>query len=197
MVKNIILDMGNVLLDYNPQVILEKVLDNEEERELIYRELFLGEEWVQGDLGFITNKQRYDGVSKRVPEALHAKLRACVDGWDICMVLLDGAKEFCEYIKNSGYGIYILSNASTDFYKYFPKHFDLDFFDGIVISSEVHIVKPDAGIYKHLLEKYGLRAEDCLFIDDRKNNVEGALACGMEAYLFQNDFERVIEKYRL
>lgn len=197
MVKNIILDMGNVLLDYNPHIILEKILDNKEERELIYQELFLGDEWVQGDLGFITNEQRYEGVSKRVPESLHAKLKACVDGWNICMVPLKGAKEFCEYVKSRDYGIYVLSNASTDFCEYFPKHFDLDFFDGIVISSEVHIVKPDTGIYRYLLEKYGLRAEDCLFIDDRRNNVEGALACGMQTYLFQNDFERIVEKYRL
>ena len=197
MIKNIILDMGNVLLDYNPHVILEKVLDNEEERQLIYQELFLGDEWVQGDLGYITNEQRYEGVRKRVPEYLHDKLKACVDGWNICMIPLDGAKEFCEYCKNRGYGIYVLSNASSDFYNYFFKHFEPDFFDGIVISSDVHIVKPDVAIYQYLLGTYGLLPEECLFIDDRANNVEGALACGMHAYQFQDDFEKIKQNYHL
>lgn len=195
--KNIILDMGNVLLDYDPEVILDQVFDDKEEKDLIRRELFEGDEWIQGDLGYIANEQRYEGVSRRVPESLHEKLKACVEGWSICMVPLEGAKEFCEYVKGCGYGIYVLSNASTDFYNYFPKYFDLDFFDGIVISSEVHIVKPDVGIYQHLLEKYDLEAGECLFIDDRENNVEGARACGMQAYMFQGDFEEIKAEYRL
>ncbi len=195
--KNIILDMGNVLLDYDPQVILDQIFDKEEDKALIRRELFEGEEWIQGDLGYITNEQRYEGVSKRVPEYLHGKLKACVDGWDICMIPLKGAREFCNYIKKRGYGIYVLSNAGLEFYQYFSKYYDLDFFDGIVISSEVHIVKPDIRIYQYLLEKYSLKAEDCLFIDDQENNVEGALACGMQAYMFRGGFEEILTKYKL
>lgn len=195
--KNIILDMGNVLLDYNPGVILDQVFDKEEDKALIRKELFEGEEWIQGDLGYITNEQRYEGVSKRVPEYLHKKLKACVDGWDICMIPLKGAREFCNYIKMRGYGIYVLSNAGLEFYQYFSKYYDPDFFDGIVISSEVHIVKPDIRIYQYLLEKYSLKAEDCLFIDDRENNVEGALACGMQAHMFRGDFEEIKTQYKL
>lgn len=195
--KNIILDMGNVLLDYDPEVILDQVFDREEDKALIRRELFEGEEWVQGDLGYITNEQRYDGVSKRVPEYLHEKLKVCVNEWDICMIPLEGAREFCEYIREHGYGIYVLSNASSEFYQYFFRYYEPDFFDGIVISSEVHIVKPDIRIYEYLLQKYGLEAKECLFIDDRENNVEGALACGMQAHRFRDDFEEIKVKYRL
>lgn len=194
MLKNVILDMGNVLLDYNPGVALDHFFRTEEDKALIRRELFDGPEWVQGDLGYITNEQRYDGVSKRVPERLHAGLRACVDGWDMCMVPLDGALDFCQFVKESGYGIYVLSNASAEFHQYFSKYFDPAFFDGIVISAEVHIVKPDEGIYLYLLEQYGLRAEECLFIDDRLNNVEGARTCGMQAYQFKDDFGE-LKKY--
>lgn len=194
MLKNVILDMGNVLLDYNPEAALDRFFETEDDKALIKRELFDGPEWVQGDLGYITNEQRYDGVSKRVPERLHEKLRACVDGWDFCMVPLDGAIEFCHFVKDNGYGIYVLSNAAMEFHQYFPKYFDPAFFDGIVISAEVHIVKPDKRIYQYLLEKYGLLAEECLFIDDRPNNVEGALKCGMQVHQFKNDFEE-IKKY--
>lgn len=191
MLKHVILDMGNVLLDYNPGVVLDHFFETEEDRALIRRELFEGPEWVQGDLGYITNEQRYDGVSRRVPPRLHKRLRACVEGWDFCMVPLDGAVEFCRFVKDSGYGVYILSNAGPEFYEYFSKYFDPDFFDGIVISSEVHIVKPDERIYRHLLRKYGLAEEECLFVDDRPDNVQGALACGLQAYRFQNDFKEL------
>ncbi|MCI9420300.1 MAG: HAD family phosphatase [Eubacterium sp.] len=189
MLKHVILDMGNVLLDYNPRAALDRFFKTEEDKALIQRELFDGPEWIQGDLGYITNKQRYDGVSKRVPARLHERLRACVDGWDFCMIPLEDAIPFCHFVKEQGYGIYVLSNAGLEFYQYFTKYFDPAFFDGIVISSEVHVVKPDVRIYQTLLDKYALKADECLFIDDRKNNVEGARACGMQAHHFQNDFK--------
>lgn len=197
MIRNIILDMGNVLLDYNPEVILEKTLDNEEDRQIIRRELFGGPEWAQGDLGIIKNSERFDGVSKRVPSRLHPALRECVENWDICMVPVKGAVNFCREIKTRGYGMYVLSNACNIFYEYFSKYFPLEWFDGIVVSSDEHIVKPDAGIYRILLERYGLNADECLFIDDRADNVRGAVESGMNAYVFNNDFETVKSRYGL
>lgn len=190
-IKNIILDMGNVLLDYNPRIILDKVFSSEEDKELIYRELFLGEEWKKGDLGEIKNGQRYNSVSKRVPQRLHSGLKECVEHWDICMLPVNGAKEFCMRAKEKGYKIYILSNACSKFYEYFPKQFDMSFFDGIIVSSDVHIVKPDIRIYKYLLDKYSLKAEECLFIDDRQDNVEGARLSGMYAILFENNYGQI------
>lgn len=189
--------MGNVLLDYNPEVILEKTLDNEEDRHIIRKELFGGPEWVHGDLGIIKNSERFVGVSQRVPSRLHSALRECVENWDICMVPVEGAVNFCREIKTRGYGMYVLSNACSLFYEYFPKYFPLEWFDGIVVSSDEHIVKPDAGIYRILLERYGLNADECLFIDDRADNVRAAVESGMNAYVFNNDFETVKSRYGL
>lgn len=191
MIKNIILDMGNVLMDYNPRVILDKVCDTPEEKELLYKELFQGPEWLQGDRGEISNSRRFDGVSKRVPESLHEKLKECVEHWDICMKPLAGAKEFCESVKSKGYRIFVLSNACSKFYEYFPKYFPLEEFDGVVVSSDVHMIKPDIGIYQYLLEKYELQPKECLFIDDREENVAGARAAGMEALVFQNNYTEI------
>ncbi len=175
MIKNIILDMGNVLLDYDPDKELNLYFHTEEDKALINKELFHGPEWVQGDLGEITNSQRYNGVVKRVPERLHESLKQIIENWQECMEPLPGALEFCNDIKKYGYGIYILSNACNLFYEYFPQKFlPLDFFDGIVISSDVHIIKPEVGIYQYLMSTYHLNAEECLFIDDRADNVVSA-----------------------
>ena len=184
MIKNIILDMGNVLLDYNPDVCLKLFVDAEEDRQLIKRELFEGPEWIQGDLGYITDEERFDGVSLRVPERLHKELRQCVDGWDVCMIPVFGARAFCEYAREKGYGLYVLSNASNSFYRYFPRFAPLDYFDGIVVSCDIHIIKPDIQIYQHLLGKYNLMPEECFFIDDRSENVEGAREQGCPAQYF-------------
>lgn len=191
MIKNIIFDMGNVLLDYNPDAAMQMLGINEKAKPVIMKELFGGNEWVQLDLGNISVDEAFENIKQRIPEEYHTDLRKCIDGWDVCMVPVEGAKDFCEFVKSNGFGVYILSNAHKSFYSYFPRYFDLDFFDGVVVSADVHTVKPDIKIYKHLLEKYSLKAEECLFIDDRADNVDGALKAGMKAVQFKNDFEEI------
>lgn len=191
MIKNIIFDMGNVLLDYDPEVCLRHFIEKEEDRAWIRRELFQGPEWIEGDLGHLTDAERFDGVSLRVPERLHRELRQCVDEWHMCMQPVPGAKEFCGYVKEKGCRVYVLSNASNSFYKYFPRFAPLDYFDGIVVSCDIHIIKPDIRIYQHLLDKYHLLPEECFFIDDVAANVEGAGKAGIHGAVFQGDFEDI------
>ena len=59
------------------------------------------------------------------------------------------------------------------------------------------MIKPDAGIYRYLTDKYNLESEECLFIDDRKENVDTALQLGWQAEIFEGDFEKIKEKYQL
>ncbi|MCI9380947.1 MAG: HAD family phosphatase [Dorea sp.] len=191
--KNVIFDMGNVLLTYDPEVCLNHIVEKEEDRALIRRELFEGPEWVQGDLGELTDEERFNGVSKRVPERLHEELRRCTVEWDMCMHPVKQAREFCDYLKKSGFGIYVLSNASSSFYRYFPRFAPFDYFDGIVVSCDVHIIKPDIRIYQHLLKKYNLRADECFFIDDLEANIEGARNAGIDGAVFEGDFWRLID----
>lgn len=194
MIKNIIFDMGNVLLRYDPEVCLNRFVKREEDRALIRRELFEGPEWVQGDLGHITDEQRFDGVSRRVPQKLHTELRQCVEQWHMCMEPVHGAKEFCAYAKEQGYRLYVLSNASSSFYQYFPRFAPFEYFDGLVVSCDIHIVKPDIRIYRYLLETYGLAPEECFFIDDMAANVEGAQKAGISGAVFGGDFEEIRKK---
>ena len=191
MIKNIVLDMGNVLLDYNPGFVLNEFCSSDEEKEIINKELFNGPEWSLGDKGEIKDKDRFGLVKVRVPERYHEALRKCADNWDICMNPLDGAREFCEWVRDNGYGIYVLSNASDLFYKYFPKFLPLDFFDGVFVSSDYLMLKPDIRIYKAFLEKYGLEGSECLFIDDREDNVKGAMNAGMNTFRFMGDYDAI------
>jgi putative hydrolase of the HAD superfamily len=109
---------------------------------------------------------------------------------------LPGAREFCEYVKESGYGIYVLSNASDLFYSYFPKFLPLDFFNGVFVSSDYLMLKPDVKIYETFLEKYGLRADECLFADDRECNCEGARKAGLQAFCFKGSYQAVIDRLK-
>lgn len=197
MIKNIILDMGNVLLSFNPEIPLNAFVKTEADRAIIRRELFEGPEWILGDYGTITNEQRYEPVSKRVPERLHPELKKCVEEWDICMKPIPGAREFCEYAKSAGYRIYVLSNACNGFYHYFPRFKEISYFDGVMVSSDVHMIKPEPQIYEHFLKTYDLTGEECLFIDDRPENVKGAQNAGLCGFVFTGNFAEIKSAFHL
>ena len=88
-------------------------------------------------------------------------------------------------LKAKGYGIYLCSNASvrllTCYKKVLPS---IDCFDGILFSAEVLCMKPQKEMYGHFFDRFGLKPEECYFIDDLQNNIEGAKACGMDGYCF-------------
>ena len=75
MIKNIIFDMGNVLLDYNPDAAMQMLGINEKAKPVIMKELFGGNEWVQLDLGNISVDKSYESIKQRIPEEYHTDLR--------------------------------------------------------------------------------------------------------------------------
>ncbi|MBR5598040.1 MAG: HAD family phosphatase [Lachnospiraceae bacterium] len=190
-IKNIIFDMGRVLLKFDPYVSLKTYCENKEDRELIYKELFESPEWIMGDEGKITNGQRYELVKERIPERLHRTLKLVVENWDMCMEPVEGALEFYAWAKRSGYHTFVLSNACNRFYRYFPKFYDLNSFEGVVVSSDIKMIKPNPEIYQYILKTYSLNSEECLFIDDVKANVEAAEKEGIHGFVFQNNFEKL------
>jgi len=196
-IKNIIFDMGNVLLQFNPYISLDYYCENEEDKKIIYQELFKGPEWIMGDEGKITNGQRYELVKARVPERLHQTLKLIVENWDMCMKEVPGAQDFHRLVREKGFHTYILSNACNRFYHFFPKYFDMKSFDGVVVSSDVKMIKPYPQIYEYILKKYELKPEECLFIDDVEANVEAAKAAGMKAFVFRNNYEEIMKELGL
>lgn len=197
MIKNVVFDMGNVLLRYDPELPLNAFCGSEAEKELIRRELFQGPEWVRGDLGLIREEDKFELVKKRVPKEHWEALKNCCEKWYHYQQPIDGALSFCQYLKGRGYRLFVVSNASDAFYRFFPKRVPVEYFEGIVVSADIHQVKPNREIYEYLLEKYHLAAEECLFLDDISENVEGARAVGMRAYRFQNDYDQVRELFQL
>lgn len=198
MIRNIVFDMGNVLLDFNPQVPLDLYCHSEEEKEVIRRNLFEAPEWLMADRGLIRDCERYDLIQSRVPEQYRPALKLCADNWSVCMHNpLPGALEFVRDCRRAGYHIYILSNASDLFFSYFNNFCPLDYFDGAVISCQEKLLKPEAEIYQRLFDRFGLRPEECFFIDDRRENVEAGQALGMDGHIFRNDYPVIRERLGL
>ena len=90
-----------------------------------------------------------------------------------------------------------MSNASDKFYEYFQRWKKLDYFTGYVVSCDIHMLKPNEEIYRYLLDKYKLKAEECLFIDDLEANIEGAKKVGIKGEVFKQNYDEIIKKYNL
>ncbi|MCR4840502.1 MAG: HAD family phosphatase [Lachnospiraceae bacterium] len=184
MIKNIIFDMGNVLIRFIPQVFLERYNLTVDDAKLLLKTVFLTEEWCWLDDGRLDEPEFYDIIKDRVPERLREVAKNLIMHWDDPIMDMPGMWELAGDLKKKGYGIYLLSNASRRQHEYWPRIKASEFFDGTLISADVKLVKPDRRIYETLYEKFGLKPEECFFIDDAPANIEGAKKTGMDGFLF-------------
>lgn len=196
MVKNIIFDIGNVLIKFDPLAYLVQEYEDFETVMILYREVFQSEEWALLDEGLLDEDEAVRRVSDRIPE--HGEIvEKLIKTWEY--FLIDDIKPsiyFLKLFKEKGYKLYALSNYPQRGFLYTEENYDFfKLFDGKVISYEVKKLKPDFGIYNSLLEKYSLRPEECIFIDDSYPNIEAARALGMNAVHFRqtSQFLEVLE----
>lgn len=187
MIKNIVFDMGNVIIRFDPELFMVRLGLAEEDRKLLKRELFVSLEWSRMDRGSLTDEEAAEIVCRRVPGRLHDAVRRLVGMWDRPILPVEGMYELVEELKGMGYGIYLLSNASFRQHDYWPRVPASKFFDGALISADVKLVKPQPEIYRLLCDKFSLVPEECVFIDDSTSNAEGAYFCGINALVFHGD----------
>ena len=187
MIRNILFDMGNVLIHFDRTAFLNRLTVSEEEKQLLMREVFLSVEWVQMDRGTLTELEAEVLMCRRLPEHLHEAVHSLVSLWDEPMLPIRGMAELVQELKEKGYGIYLLSNASLRQHEYWPKIPGWQYFDGKLISADEKVMKPHPDYYRLALERFGLKAEESFFIDDVPANIEGALYCGISGTVFHGD----------
>lgn len=194
MIKNIVFDMGRVLIDFRPKDIMERFGVPSEDRQLILNELFLSLEWVRMDRGVISDQEACENMCRNVPEHLHEYVRQIVFNWDKPLAPISGMAELVQELKDMGYNIYLLSNASRRQHEYWHRIPGSEYFDGTFISADHGLLKPHYDIYNKFFEEFSLTPHECLFIDDSPANIEGALCCGMQGIVFHNDIEDLRKK---
>lgn len=196
MIKNIVFDMGNVVIRFDPAAFIDRFGVSAEEREMLLREVFRSPEWVMMDRGTLTDEQCADILCPRLPEHLRDIARKLIAFWDRPILETEGICPLIEELKGLGYGIYLLSNASCRQPDYWQRVPASRFFDGTLISYSVKLVKPMPEIYEKFFETFSLKREECFFIDDSPANVEAALYVGMPATVFHNDTARLRRELR-
>ena len=197
MIQNIVFDMGQVLIRWNPRQFTSLLALSEEDAQLVERELFRSVEWVRLDRGTVTEEDAIRSVCRRLPEHLHDSVRQLVTGWwHWPLVPVDGMAELVGELKAMGFGIYLLSNASSRLHEYFHRIPGSEHFDGKVVSADFKLLKPQAQIYHTLYSQFRLNPEECVFIDDVPANIDGAMMTGMQGLVFYGDITRLRKELR-
>lgn len=196
MIKNVVFDFGGVLVDWNPRHLYDKYF-SDSEKSIWFLDNVCTYDWnIQMDGG----KPFAEGVAEMVEkfpeykeaiEIYHSRWVEMIGGE------VEGTADLIRRLKAAGYGVYGLTNWSNETYPFIRDTYPIfSEFDGIVVSGDEKLLKPDPAIYDCLLGRYGLKAEESIFIDDNVANVAGAMVVGMYAIQFQ-DAKQVEDQLRL
>ncbi len=191
MIKNIIFDMGGVLVHYNPKEIISHLCLPPEDESLLLREVFGSVEWVRLDRSTISEADAAAAMKANLPPRLHAAADRLLAWWELELRPMEGMPELLSELKAAGCKLYLLSNATTRQPAYFRHIPGNQLFDGKIVSGFYKLLKPQHEIFELLLEEFSLTAEECFFIDDNNGNVESALYAGLRGTVFDGDMARL------
>ncbi|MBE6049717.1 MAG: HAD family phosphatase [Clostridium sp.] len=187
MYKNIIFDLGNVLLTFDPEEYLNKIIDDKNKISIIYNAIFKSDEWPMLDRGTLTQEEAKRNIMSRYKD--YAKsIELAFDNWikSILTPIEDTVKILTE-LKEKGYKIYYLSNFHELAFDYVTSEFSFfKLFDGGIVSYKENLLKPEKEIYNRILDEYKLSAKESIFIDDMLPNIEGAKLAGLSTILFKS-----------
>lgn len=187
MIKNIIFDVGKVLVSYEPDWYMENILGfDQRTREAVNGAMFQNPLWEESDRGALSTEELIRGFVNQNPSYEKEILEAHKNVGK-CIELFPYVIEWMTDLKKRGYQLYILSNyAEYTFEQTKEKMAFLPFMAGTVFSYECKWIKPEKEIYEYICSKYQLKPEECVFLDDRQLNVESAQNAGWKGIVFEN-----------
>lgn len=193
--NNVIFDLGGVVIDWNPQRIIDNFKDPKL-TEYLFHKGFFEEHWTEFDRGMLTQEEI---VGKMAEFTGHPEenCRDFVEFIKKSLIDIPRTVDLIKELSGKGYKLYCLSNMSIEFYDYLKVRDVFDYFDGQIISGLEKMVKPDEAIYRLIIDRYNLVPEESLFIDDLKPNIEAANAVGLKTVHFHDREKGYVEISRI
>jgi putative hydrolase of the HAD superfamily len=191
-IKNIVFDLGNVIVKWAPLDILKAVFPNQS-AEQFYQDI--RPIWIQLNLGQITEKEAIILYHNQlnIPKEKAAEM---LNAFKTSQLPIPGMLELLSVLHEQGAPLYAITDNVKEIIEWHRTHSNfLHYFKDVVVSADIGILKPDQRIYRYLLDKYKLVASETVFIDDVLVNVKGAEAVGMQAFQF-TDVSSCIEKLK-
>lgn len=197
MVKNVIFDIGNVILNFDLNYILPKFTENSDEQDFIVDNIINSPEWLGYsliDTGYITKENAIAIVQDRTNHKNDNLIESFWNNYNNYSLVDNRVIELIKNLKLQGYRIYLLSNINEHTFINVEKSGLFDIVDGYVLSYKEHQVKPYVAIYETLLNRYELMASECLFIDDNEKNIKAAQELGfITRKVLSDNYESVLE----
>ena len=192
MIKNVVFDFGQVMVRFEPSYMVGRYVDDKDDAALLEEVVFDRLYWDKLDSGDISDDEVISACRQRLPERLWQVAERIYFDWIYNLPEIDGMRELVRYVKKTyGVRVLLLSNIST----YFAEHADeidvLREFEACVFSAVIGKVKPSADIFEYVCQKYGMLAEETVFVDDNPNNIKGAQSVGITGYLFDGDADKL------
>ena len=189
--KNLVFDMGNVLIEWNSEKILTAITGDTNLQDLLRKEVFETRLWVETDEGVKTREELIEIVASKLGDEYRNEITQLLRYWYKYVDVFTKVQDRIIELSKSDYNIYILSNTAYTFYDlvkegYLPA---ASIAKGIVLSCEEKVLKPNEKIYNILLERYNLDPHDTMFFDDLSENIWGAARCGINGFVVENESE--------
>ncbi len=189
MVRNVVFDLGNVLLDFNSDEIIADHVKDEKLHQQISENIFNSKEWILLDRGEITAKEATNRFIKRMPDK-EKLVREIMDNWKLYLTPIQANVEVLNNIAQKPINLYVLSNFHKEAFEEVYKKYDFfNHFDGMIISYREKTVKPEREIYEKLINRYNLKPDSTLFIDDSEKNIEAAKKLGFKTIHFNDNIK--------
>ncbi len=186
-IKNVVFDIGAVLLNWQPYQLLESVFPKQSKQ--LYKQIIGHPQWLQLDAGLQEEDKAIIDFANRTGKSI-ADIKLFMQALRNHLKPIDDSVKILEDVKKLGYKLYVLSNMP----KYLMNHYlsrdnFWHKFDGIVYSAQEHLLKPDKAIFKVLFDRYGINPDESVFIDDTKINIDSAKLLGMQGIVFKNPMQ--------
>ena len=185
--------MGGVLIDFNFQKTLKEYFP-EKHHEVLNREVFMNSIWQDLDGGFLRSDEAIEMILPKIPDETRQLISEMVNDFYPYMPPFPQMYDVIKRIKAAGYPVYLLSNATPRVFDYYLNIPSLTLMDGFFISALYKLRKPQREIYEAFCNKFSLKPEECFFIDDMPQNIEGARAFGMKGHVFKITDIEALEK---
>ena len=181
---DIILDMGNVLLEWNKDKILQSISDTKEEYLVLDKTIFQSGLWERLDLGTITREELVLKVVSMIGRVYQKKVEEVIWNWPSYIDIYREVFPVLSELKKKGHRIFVLSNTSKVFYDLLEEQLSplKELLDGFVLSCDIKAIKPDLAMFKEILDKYQLDPTNCVFLDDIEDNTNAAQKLGIKAH---------------
>lgn len=197
MIRNIIFDLGNVLLNFRPEEFLQRYISDEKYVKEFTLNVIRSSIWLNLDRGTISLKNAEKEFLKKFPGDSHCIIWFFKHWMEMLTPIKKNVK-ILNNLRNNGYKTYILSNYIIEAFNFVCKKYDfLSLFDGGIISGMVKMIKPEFEIYQKLIEKYNLIPEECVFIEDVPEFLLPAIKLNIKTILFSENTDLKSELIKL